>query len=264
MKNKIVMVDGKPYHRIREKRVAAIMPVYTLGNPADIDSIKSIALRYDLPVVADAAAAIGATYQGEKAGRQADVTAYSFNGNKTITCGGGGAIVSGKEEVMKRARHLSTTARIGAEYDFDMVGYNYRMTNIQAAVGCAQMERLDEFIEKKRYIRNYYKENLGDIAGISFFPEPSWGESTCWFSGIVIDEQRDMSIKEICNRLKELDIESRAFWKPVHLQLPYEHVERSYLGVTEKIWNRILTLPCSTGITEEELEMTVQAVKSVL
>ena len=264
LKNKVVMIDGTPYHRTREKRVAAIMPVYTLGNPADIDSIKRIALKYDLPVVADAAAAIGATYQGEKAGKQADVTAYSFNGNKTITCGGGGAIASDQEEVIKRARHLSTTARVGSEYDFDMVGYNYRMTNIQAAVGCAQMERLVEFIEKKRYIRNYYEENLGDIDGISFFPEPSWGESTCWFSGIVIDEQRDMSIKKICNRLKELDIESRTFWKPVHLQLPYEKVEKSYLGVTEKIWNRILTLPCSTGITEEELEMSVQAVKSVL
>lgn len=264
LKNKVVMIDGEPYHRIREKRVAAIMPVYTLGNPADIDSIKSIALKYDLPVVADAAAAIGATYQGEKAGRQADVTAYSFNGNKTISCGGGGAIVSDKEEVMKRARHLSTTARVGSEYDFDMVGYNYRMTNIQAAVGCAQMERLAEFIEKKRYIRNYYKENLGDIDGISFFPEPSWGESTCWFSGIMIDEQSNISIREICNRLNALGIESRAFWKPVHLQLPYEKVEKSYLGVTEKIWNRILTLPCSTGITDEELEMSVQAVKSVL
>lgn len=264
LKNKITLVDGKPYHSTRGKRVAAVMPVYTLGNPADINSIKEIAQRYDLPVVADAAAAIGAIYKGEKAGKQADVMAYSFNGNKTITCGGGGAIVSNNEEIMKRARHLSTTARVGLEYDFDMVGYNYRMTNIQAAVGCAQMERLNEFIDKKRYIRGYYKENLSDIDGISFFPEPIWGKSTCWFSGIVIGGQRKMKIREICDQLRTLGIESRPFWKPIHLQQPYENVDRSDLSVTEGIWDRILTLPSSTGITDEELQVTVQAVRKVI
>lgn len=262
--NKTILVDGKLYHRTRNKRVAAIMPVYTLGNPADIDSIMKIAQSYELPVIVDAAAAIGVKYKGEKAGKYPDATVYSFNGNKTITCGGGGAIVSNNEKIMKRARHLSTTARVGSEYDFDMVGYNYRMTNIQAAVGCAQMERLDEFIERKCYIRNYYKENLSDIDGISFFPESVWGKSTCWFSGIVMDGQRELSIKKMCEQLRALGVESRSFWKPVHLQTPYENVEMSDLKVTERIWGRILTLPCSTGITEEELELTVKAVRRVI
>lgn len=264
LKRKTVMRNGRLYHRDLQRKIAAIMPVYTLGNPADIECIKEIAAKYSLPVVADAAAAIGAEYKHGKIGKYADVTVYSFNGNKTITCGGGGAITSNDKAVMDRARHLSTTARVGADYDFDMVGYNYRMTNIQAAVGCAQLEQLNEFIEKKRYIRSYYQEHLSDVEGISFFPQPEWGKSTCWFSGIVLTGVYNIKIKDVCEKLKAEGIESRPFWKPIHLQLPYQSVEKSNLSVTENIWNRILTLPCSTGITEKELDQTVVAVKKVI
>ena len=264
LQDKTVMKDGRPYHRTSGKRIAAIMPVYTLGNPADMDEIQRIAQKYHLPVVADAAAAIGVGYKQRKAGSLADVTVYSFNGNKTVTCGGGGAIVSDNEAIMTRARHLSTTARVGAEYDFDMVGYNYRMTNLQAAVGCAQLERAEEFVEKKRAVRQYYEKNLQGLDGVSFFPKPLWAESTCWFSGIVIDKKIGMDIRTICARLRDMGIESRAFWKPVHLQQPYQNVEKSSMEVTEGIWDRILTLPCSTGITEEELAITVEAVKKAM
>lgn len=264
LREKTVMRDGQPYHRTSGKRVAAIMPVYTLGNPADMDEIQSIAKKYELPMVADAAAAIGVGYKQRKAGSLADVTAYSFNGNKTVTCGGGGAIVSNNEAIMTRARHLSTTARVGSEYDFDMVGYNYRMTNLQAAVGCAQLERVEEFVARKRSIREYYKRNLQDLQGISFFPEPSWAESTCWFSGIVIDKKIGIDTRVICARLRDRGIESRSFWKPMHLQRPYQYVEKSSMDITERIWDHILTLPCSTGITDEELAITVDAVKTAM
>lgn len=264
LQEKTVMIDGQLCHRVSGKRVAAIMPVYTLGNPADMDEIQNIAKKYDLPVVADAAAAIGAGYKQRKAGSLADVTVYSFNGNKTVTCGGGGAITSDNDEIISRARHLSTTARVGTEYDFDMIGYNYRMTNIQAAVGCAQLEKAEEFVEKKRAVRRYYENNLHGLEGVSFFPEPVWAQSACWFSGIVIDEKTGMDIRTICGRLRDMGIESRTFWKPVHLQQPYQNVEKSVMEITEKIWNHILTLPCSTGITEEELAITVEAVKKAI
>ena len=264
LKNKIEMIDGKPYHRFKKKRIAAVMPVYTLGNPADMENIKRIADSYGLPVIVDAAAAIGTTYGQETPIKWADAIVYSFNGNKTITCGGGGAIAGSSEAVMQRARHLSTTARVGSEYDFDEVGYNYRMTNIQAAVGCAQLERIKEFIAQKRYIREYYERHLCDVNGISFFPESLWGKSTCWFSGIVIDKDMGITVREICSRLKDEGIESRSFWKPVHLQLPYKSVDCSSMEITEEIWDRIVTLPCSTCITKEELETTVNAVKKVL
>lgn len=264
LKKKTEMVDGKPYHRFKKRRIAAIMPVFTLGNPADMGGIKRIALSYGLPVVVDAAAAIGAAYGQGVSAQLADAVVYSFNGNKTITCGGGGAIAGSNEAVMQRARHLSTTARVGREYDFDEVGYNYRMTNIQAAVGCAQLERLEEFVATKRYIREYYEHHLSDVNGISFFPQSPWGKSTCWFSGIVVDKDLGVGVREICSRLKDEGIESRTFWKPVHLQQPYQTADRSSMEITDRIWDRIVTLPCSTGITDEELETTVSAVKRII
>lgn len=264
LKNKIEMIDGKPYHRFKKRRIAAVMPVFTLGNPADMSEIKRIADSYGLPVIVDAAAAIGTTYGQDALAKWADAIVYSFNGNKTITCGGGGAVISNNEAVIRRARHLSTTARVGSEYDFDEVGYNYRMTNIQAAVGCAQLERIEEFIAKKRYIREYYERHLCDVKGISFFPESRWGKSTCWFSGIVTDKDMGITVREICSRLKDEGIESRSFWKPVHLQQPYQSVDCSPMKITEGIWDHIVTLPCSTGITDEELETTVSAVKRIV
>lgn len=261
LRDKTVIKNGQAYHKLSGKRVAAIMPVYTLGMPADMDRIKAIAAEYHLPVIADAAAAIGAKYKKKNIGRIADATVFSFNGNKTITCGGGGAIVSEKKEIIERARHLATTARCGIEYDHDMVGYNYRMTNIQAAVGCAQLERVDEFVARKRYIRDYYAKHLYGIKDISFFPEVDWAESACWFSGVVLSDKYE--VKKVCELLKEKDIEARTFWKPVHQQKPYINAEKSEMEIADSIWKHILTLPSSTGITEEQLEYVVSAIKEI-
>lgn len=261
LQEKAEVRDGKVYHKSSGKRIAAIMPVYTLGMPADMDKIKRIAAEYHLPVVADAAAAIGARYKGNNIGKIADVTVFSFNGNKTITCGGGGALVSGNQEIIEKAHHLATTARCGIEYEHDMVGYNYRMTNIQAAVGCAQLERVDEFVEKKKYIREYYSKHLSGISDISFFPEVEWAESACWFSGLVLSDKYE--VKKVCELLKEKGIEARTFWKPVHQQKPYVNEERSEMKVADNLWKHVLTLPSSTGITEEELEQVVKAIKEI-
>ena len=126
---------------------------------------------------------------------------FSFNGNKTITCGGGGMVVGNDQELLDIARHLSTTARCGKDYIHDQVGFNYRMTNIQAALGCAQIERLDEFVNKKRNIDFSYRAGLKDIDGLGFFPSASWAESACWFSGITLDSARFPDIIAVCERL---------------------------------------------------------------
>lgn len=262
LEDKAELKEGKLYHKDTGKRVAALMPVFTLGMPADMDRIREIADGYNLPVIADAAAAIGSKYKGRDIGAIADATVFSFNGNKTITCGGGGAIVSTNKDLIAKAKHLATTARCGIEYDHDMVGYNYRMTNIQAAVGCAQMERVDEFVERKKYIREYYKKHLTQLEGISFFPEVEYAESAYWFSGLVLSDQ--YKVKTICEKLKERGVEARTFWKPVHQQKPYEAAERSEMPVADSVWHRVLTLPSSTGITDEQLEQVVLAVKEVL
>ncbi len=148
-------------HKATGRRVAAVMPVYTLGVPADMDAITKIASDYNLPVVADGAAALGATYKKYSSGSfGADLTVYSFNGNKIVTTGGGGAVVGENPELIKLVCHLTTTAKVGEAYHHDMVGFNYRMTNIAAAVGCAQMERLEEFVGIKRKIQKLYNEVL--------------------------------------------------------------------------------------------------------
>ena len=254
--------EGKVFHKASGRRVGAIMPVYTLGMPADMDEINRIADRYNLPVIADAAAAIGARYNGENIGGIANATVYSVNGNKTITCGGGGAIVSNQERLIKLAKHLATTARCGIAYDHDMVGYNYRMTNLQAAVGCAQLERVEEFLLKKKYIRNFYNQSFRQVEDVLLFPEVKWADSACWFSGLVLSDS--CKVKKLCEALKEKGIEAKAFWKPIHLQKPYLQAERSDMTISEKTWDRIITLPSSTGITETELEYVVSSVKELL
>lgn len=253
--------NGILIHKPTNKRVAAIMPVYTLGNIPDMNAIHLIAKENNIPLIADAACAIGATYEGEDLGPLADLSVLSFNGNKTITCGGGGAVVGNDEKLLSHVRHLTTTARLWPDYDFDEVGFNYRMTNVQAAIGVAQMERLSKFVAIKQNIRKYYEHQLANLIdrGISFFPTTSG--SSCWFSGIVLPEGTELSTtKEVCAKLKEYDIETRSFWKPVHLQKPYKDCPLSSVGIAEGLWQRIITLPCSTNITEKELELVFKKI----
>ena len=253
------------WHKTLGRRVAAIMPVYTLGNVADMDSINRVAEAYGLPVVADAACAIGARYKNRGMGSLATLSIVSFNGNKTVTAGGGGSVFGNDETLVAHVKHVSTTGRILPDYDFDCVGYNYRMTNLQAAVGCAQMERLDSFLQKKREIRECYCREFADLDGVSFFPESNFGGSSCWFSGIVLQKGGIGRLHEIESRLRSRGVESRMFWKPAHLQPPYKSAPRAKsLDVSESLWDRVLTLPCSTGLTEDEQKMVVSAVKDVI
>jgi perosamine synthetase len=245
------------------ERVAAIMPVYTLGTPADMNALNSIARDYGLPIIADAAAAIGVTYKNQAIGQAADLTCYSFNGNKTITCGGGGMVVGKEKSRLERIKHISTTARISKDYDHDEVGYNYRMTNLQAAVGCAQLDRLNNFLHIKTKIRKAYDAAFQDIQGISKFPYPDDRTSTCWFSGIVVDKTHPTP-SEICERLNDYNIEARVFWKPVHLQKPYSKAPVADQSYTENIYKRIVTLPCSTSLVKPDLARVITAVREIL
>lgn len=255
--------EGGLYNKETNQRLAALMPVYTLGNTPNMKAFRAIADEYEIPLIVDAACAVGAKHNGHDFGSLADLSILSFNGNKTITCGGGGAVVGCNQEMLDHVRHLTTTARVWPDYDFDEVGFNYRMTNIQAAVGVAQMERLESFIDTKRMVRKYYEEKFEDLKGISFFPTTEG--SSCWFSGIVLPEGAELKdAKAICAILKEDGIEARSFWKPVHLQVPYKDCPKSDVTVAEKLWRRIITLPCSTNITDDDLNKVVESVKNAI
>ena len=264
LKREAKLVGKKVIHRKTNQRIAAIMPVYALGLPADMDPIMEIGRKYDIPVIADGAAALGARYKNRDIGNLADLTVFSFNGNKTITAGGGGAVVGNNKRLLDFVRRLSTTARIGSDYDHDHVGFNYRMTNLQAAVGCAQLEKLEELVEAKRKIQKNYNKEFANVPGIQLFPEPDWGQSACWISGIVIRKRSFPSVKRICGELLKRGIQARSFWKPIHLQVPYKKAPRTQQRVSEGLFKKIIALPCSTQLSKKEQVQVIQAVKKVI
>lgn len=256
--------NGQLIHIATGRRVAAIMPVYTLGMPPAMKRIRELAREFGIPVVADAAAALGARIGEENIAGLADISGISFNGNKTVTAGGGGMLVGVDKTLLDRARHLSTTARRGPDYDHDAVGYNYRMTNIQAAVGCAQMELLDQFVAAKRRIDATYRRAFEGRRGVGVFPLPSDVNSPCWFTGITLDPGNPLQVSQLCVKVRERGIEARAFWKPVHLQEPYREAPRAALPVAEGLWSRILTLPSSTSLTAEQQSHVIEVVQELL
>ena len=262
LEEKTKIESGRVIHKITGQRVAAIMPVYTLGTAPEMSAIRKVADKYKLPVIADAAAALGATYHHEQLGDLADLTAFSFNGNKIITSGGGGMIVGNNEALMKRAKHLCTTARVSEDYLHDEVGFNYRMTNVGAALGCAQLELLDKFLNKKREIARKYRAAFLNLNDVSCFPMPAWSESACWFSGVVLGKKWE--VKKVCEQLKVKGIAARPFWMPIHLQPPYAHALRESLSTTESFWRGILTLPCSTSLTEKDQDYVIHTLQNIL
>ncbi|MBW2268150.1 MAG: aminotransferase class I/II-fold pyridoxal phosphate-dependent enzyme [Deltaproteobacteria bacterium] len=249
-------------HRASGRRVAAIVPVHCLGLPCDMDPIIRVARAYGLPVVADAAAAIGASYRDRPIGQLgADLSVLSFNGNKTVTAGGGGAVLSNEASLAARVRHLTTTARVGSGFDHDRVGFNYRMTNLQAAVGCAQIEQLDAFVAAKRRIARQYDVAFSELLGVRAFPTPDWARSACWFSGLSWDGR---DAEELVPLLQAEGIAARAFWKPMSEQVPYRSAPREPTPVCDRIWRSVLTLPCSSSLTSDDQAAVIAALRKAL
>lgn len=246
------------------ERIGAVMPVYTLGTPADMDRIVPVARQYGLPVVADAAAAVGAMYKGKPIGPLADLTVYSFNGNKTITTGGGGMVVGPDADLMKLVKHTTTTARVGADYDHDRVGFNYRMTNIEAAMGCAQVERLSEFLAAKKRVRQTYDAAFANHPRVTLFPNVPWADSAHWFSGVVLREDSGLILDSLVHSLRDAGIMARKFWKPMHLQTPYVDALKRPTGFTDALWERVLTLPCSTSLTAADQSRVITTLQKFL
>ncbi|WP_299988727.1 aminotransferase class I/II-fold pyridoxal phosphate-dependent enzyme [uncultured Ruegeria sp.] len=258
-------VNGVLRHSKTGGAVKAVMPVFAMGLPADMDAIIAVSEKYGLPVVADAAAAIGSTYKGRSLAKMgADLTALSFNGNKLVTSGGGGAIVSAKEDGGAQIKHLTSTARVGATYEHDVVGFNYRMTNVQAAVGVAQLERLEEFLGKKANIAEKYADDFRDLTGVLPFPTTDDSIGSNWLSGIYLPDVPIELMARLREALAKNGIEGRTFWKPVHMQTPYQDCVRAMNGRSEAIWERVQPLPCSTQLTVHEQECVIDAVRSVL
>lgn len=244
-------------HKKNGRRVKAIMPVHVLGNICDMDRLMALAQQYQLTVIEDSTEALGSYYKGKHAGSFGKYGCFSFNGNKIITCGGGGVIVTDDEELAQKAKHLTTQAKADSfEYYHDQVGYNYRLVNVSAAIGVAQMEQLPGFIERKHQIAKHYMDTLEGVGNIEFQKVsldvlPNW-----WLFTFKSEKQR-----EILDALNAKKMQSRPFWIPMN-QLPMykDEVYYNHGDQSNEVYKLCLSIPCSTYLTDAELEQITDTI----
>jgi perosamine synthetase len=248
------------------RRVKAILPVHILGHPADLDPILSVAAKYALPVIEDATEGLGARYRGKSVGGVGDVGCFSFNGNKIITTGGGGMLVTNNAEWAARAKYLTTQAKDDpTEYIHNAVGYNYRLTNPLAAMGCAQMEQLDTFVEAKQQIAKRYQESLAALPGIHLPEEADWASSTFWMYTILIDDKKShINSRELLRELAVRKIQARPLWQPIHCSLAHNPSGSPSCPNSEALNRQALSLPCSVGLTPSDQGSVIDVLTSVL
>ncbi len=262
--------DGKKLN-YKGAHVKALVVVHVFGNMADMNSIMETAERYNIKVIEDATEALGTKYtegkyKGKYAGTIGDFGCYSFNGNKIITTGGGGAVTANKPEVVNHLRFLSTQAKTDPHYYIhDEIGYNYRMTNLQAALGVAQMEELPEFIRRKQRNYDLYKTLFSGFEYGSLMPFRDGTDSNKWFYSLCIDRQYiKVAMKDIIIALREKGMETRPIWGLINEQKPYEGEETYKLEKAPYYADRILNIPSSTQITEDEIKYVVDEVMKLL
>ena len=224
--------------------IRAVVPMHTFGHPVDLDPLIDLCERYNLVLVEDAAESIGSYYKGKHTGGFGKVGALSFNGNKIITTGGGGAILTNDEKLADFAKHITTTAKIPHrwEYRHDEIGYNYRMPNINAALGCAQLENMENFLASKRELANSYIKLFEDVPGVKLFTEPSFAISNYWLQTILIDQEKH-SINSILEFLNDEGLMSRPVWEPLHLLSSYSNSPKSNLEVTTRLSSSVINIP---------------------
>ncbi len=248
----------------RSPKAAIVVDLY--GQSADYGEISEICRRYEVPVIEDAAEALGATCNGHHAGTFGVAAVYSFNGNKIITTSGGGMLVSNTKAYVDRARFLATQARDKApHYQHSHIGYNYRLSNLLAAVGRAQLERLDEKVSRRREINAYYQQALANVPGIEFMPEAPYGRSNRWLTCILVDpDLLGFDREGLRLHLDRLDIEARPVWKPMHMQPIFRDCRTRGGKVAEFLFERGLCLPSGSGMTQQDLQRVTAAIEQCI
>lgn len=242
--------DGSCWNKITGRRIRALVPMHTFGHPAEIPMLLEIAREFALVVVEDAAESLGSFYQGQHTGTFGTCGILSFNGNKTITTGGGGAILTNDTALAKRAKHLTTTAKVPHrwEYAHDEIGYNYRLPNINAALGCAQLEQLDLFIRQKRQLHAAYQNRFVGMRDVRLISEPLNCRSNYWLNALLLEENVADSRDSILAATNDAGFMTRPAWKLLH-QLPmYRHCPRAEMRGAESIERRLINIPSSAGL----------------
>jgi perosamine synthetase len=244
------------------RRMKAMIPVDILGHPTDREAIRALAKRFDLAVIEDATESLGAAYRGKKVGGESDAACFSFNGNKILTTGGGGMLVTNHEQWMTRARYLTTQAKDDpVEYVHHEIGYNYRLTNVQAAMGCAQMELLDEYVAAKRRIAARYTEAFASVTGLTPMHEAPWARSTFWMFTTLVDESSfGLSSRALLKQLYAQKIQTRPLWQPLPVSPAHRQSATADCPESERLCAHALSLPCSVGLRPEDQERVIAAI----
>lgn len=263
-------IDGKVFNKKTKRQIKAIIVVHIFGNPADMDKLMEIKRKYNLKIVEDATEALGSYYlEGEYAGKYCgtigDVGVYSFNANKIITTGGGGMVVSNDQELLDRVDFLSLQAKTDPLYFIhDEIGYNYRMTNIQAAFGTDQIDRLEDFIDIKIKNYNLYRDAIEDIEGLTLLPFRKDTRANYWFYSVIVDRDiYGIDRDELLKRLNSRNIQTRPLWGLIHKQKPY-HGNQTYKIEKALFYEEnLINIPCSTNLSKDEVEIVINRLKEI-
>lgn len=274
---KPILVDSEPrtwtmdVDKIEERiteRTRAIMPVHMYGHPCDMDKIWELAKKYKLKIIEDAAEAHGAEYKNKKCGGLGDISCFSFYANKIITTGEGGMVLTNNEEYAEKARSLRNLCfRKDRRFYHTELGHNFRLTNIQAAIGLAQLERIDELVEKKRWIGQSYTERLKDTPGLTLPIEEPWAKNVYWMYGVILDESMGIDTVEFAMRLRKLGVDTRPFFLGMHEQPVFHQMglfKDEHYPVAERIARQGLYLPSGLTLTEEEIDTVAKVVRETI
>lgn len=248
------VTKGNCYNRRTGKRIACAVCMHAFGHAADMDPLIEVCRHYKLPLVEDAAESLGSLYKGRHTGVYGLLGALSFNGNKIVTCGGGGAILTNDDRLAALAKHLTTTAKKPHPFafDHDMTGFNYRMPNINAALGLAQMERLDEFVARKRSLAKRYQDAFKGIEGVDFFHEPPGRRSNYWLNALLLSPENKGLLDEALKAANGAGYMVRPAWTPMHFLPMYKDCPRMNLDTAEDIHKRLINIPSSASLAPRE------------
>lgn len=263
LRNECTRTNGEVRNKKSGRRVRAIMPVHVLGHTVDMQPLLAVAKEYGLIVIEDATECLGARYRGQPAGSLGDMACFSFNGNKIITTGGGGMLVTNNAAWAAKAKYLTTQAKDDPiEYVHNEVGYNYRLTNVQAAIGCAQLEVLDEYVASKKRIAEGYAGGLKNVAGLTPMRQADWCSSIWWMYTILIEQGRyGENSRGVLKRLGENKIQARPLWQPMHLSPSQVGCQSYHCDVAERLHRDALSLPCSVGLQPAAQQRVIDALK---
>jgi perosamine synthetase len=255
--------SGKTFNKKTGRRISALLPVHILGHPVDMTNLMQLAQEYGLSVIEDATESLGSYYFGKPTGGLAHIGCFSFNGNKIITTGGGGMLVTENSEWAKKARYLTTQAKDDPnEYVHHEVGYNYRMTNIQAAFGCAQIEALGRYVERRRQIRSLYETHLNHVPGLSFQEEAKNTVSNCWLTTIYINPLKfGVNARNLRTTLKDHRIEARPLWQPAHLSPAHQDAVKLPCPVSEDLYQNCLSIPSSSSSSDNDIYRVIDVIQ---